>query len=246
MFFGKRFAYSALTALAGFALAVMAPTAPAGTAVAPLKVHVGGVKPGGIVATRLAFCALNRKGVVGLGLDRSPAIRWSKGPAGTKSYAIIVHDSDVPSVGTNVNKKGTTLPASMPRVNFYHWVLVDIPAGIHYIPYAAAAKGITAHGKKPGSTKYGLSGINSYTNWFASNPKMKGKYGGYDGPCPPWNDTIAHHYHFVVYALDVAKLDVSGDFTGPDALKAMDGHILAEGSVVGLYSLNKAVIKSMK
>ncbi len=246
MFIRKSFAFSMLPALAGFAFMLTAPAAPARAAVAALKVRVGGVKPGGIVAKKLAFCAFNRKGEVGLGLDRSPAIWWSKGPPGTKSYAIIVHDSDVPSVGTNVNKKGTTLPASMPRVNFYHWVLVDIPTRIRHIPYAADSKGVTPHGKKPGPTKYGLQGINSYTDWFASDPKMKGEYGGYDGPCPPWNDAIPHHYHFAVYALDIPKLGVSGDFTGPDALKAMEGHILAEGSVVGLYSLNKAVVKEMK
>lgn len=242
----KRFALSMLAALAGVGLVLAGPITPARAAVAALKVRVGGVRPGGVVAKRLAFCAFNRKGQVGLGLNRSPAIWWSKGPAGTKSYAIIVHDSDVPSVATDVNKKGTTLPASMPRVNFYHWVLVDIPTHIRHIPYAHGSKGVTPHGKKPGPTKYGVRGINSYTNWFATDPKMKGEYGGYDGPCPPWNDTIPHHYHFVVYALNVAKLDVSGNFTGPDALKAMQGHILAEGSVVGLYSLNKAVIKSMK
>lgn len=246
MLIRKRFAFSTLPVLVGFAFILTAPVAPARAAVSALKVRVGGVKPGGIVAKKLAFCAFNRKGKVGFGLNRNPAIWWSKGPAGTKSYAIIVHDSDVPSVGTNVNKKGTMLPASMPRVNFYHWVLVDIPTHIRHIPYARDSKGITPHGKKPGLTKYGVQGVNSYTDWFASDPKMKGEYGGYDGPCPPWNDAIPHHYHFSVYALDVPKLDVSGDFTGPDALKAMQGHILAEGSVVGLYSLNKAVIKEMK
>ena len=32
---------------------------------------------------------------------------------------------------------------------------------------------------------------------------MSGDYFGYDGPCPPWNDSIVHHYVFTVYALDV-------------------------------------------
>ena len=36
----------------------------------------------------------------------------------------------------------------------------------------------------------------------------RGNYFGYDGPCPPWNDAIPHHYVFTLYALDVARLDV--------------------------------------
>ena len=70
---------------------------------------------------------------------------------------------------------------------------------------------------------------------------MKGDYGGYDGPCPPWNDEIVHHYHFTVYALDVATLGLSGRFGGPEALKAMQGHILDQASWIGKYSLNPMV-----
>src|SRR5690606_29409386 len=68
-----------------------------------------------------------------------------------------------------------------------------------------------------------------------------GDYGQYDGPCPPWNDSIVHHYHFTVYALDVETLGLQGKFGGPAALAAMEGHILAKGSVVGKYSLNPDV-----
>jgi phosphatidylethanolamine-binding protein (PEBP) family uncharacterized protein len=31
-------------------------------------------------------------------------------------------------------------------------------------------------------------------------------YGGYDAPCPPWNDARLHHYHFIVYAIDAPTL----------------------------------------
>jgi Raf kinase inhibitor-like YbhB/YbcL family protein len=67
---------------------------------------------------------------------------------------------------------------------------------------------------------------------------MAGQYGGYDGPCPPWNDERAHRYTFKVYALDVPSLNLSGAFTGPEAEAAMQGHVLAEGEAVGLYTLN--------
>jgi Raf kinase inhibitor-like YbhB/YbcL family protein len=58
---------------------------------------------------------------------------------------------------------------------------------------------------------------------------------GYIGPCPP---TGVHHYHFMVYALDT-RLDL-GDQAGKAELeKAMEGHILAQGDLVGLYKKTK-------
>ena len=58
---------------------------------------------------------------------------------------------------------------------------------------------------------------------------------GYVGMCPP---SGTHHYHFKVYALDT-KLDIS-ESTDKDGLeKAMKGHILAEGDLVGLYKKTK-------
>ncbi|HLR78352.1 MAG TPA: YbhB/YbcL family Raf kinase inhibitor-like protein, partial [Burkholderiaceae bacterium] len=84
-------------------------------------------------------------------------------------------------------------------------------------------------------------GLNDYTQWFAGDHDMNGDYFGYDGPCPPWNDSIVHRYVFTVYALDVAEVDVTGRFTGPDVLKAIDGHVLAQASITGLYTLNPRV-----
>lgn len=67
---------------------------------------------------------------------------------------------------------------------------------------------------------------------------MNGDYFGYDGPCPSWNDARVHRYIFTVYALDVAELGVSGRFTGSQALEAMRGHVLAQASLTGTYTLN--------
>ena len=84
-------------------------------------------------------------------------------------------------------------------------------------------------------------GINDYTLWFASDKDMSGDYFGYDGSCPPWNDSIVHHYVFTLYALDVEKCGVSGKFTGGDVRTAIKGHVLAEAKITGLYSLNPEV-----
>ena len=70
---------------------------------------------------------------------------------------------------------------------------------------------------------------------------MGGDYYGYDGPCPPWNDALPHRYVFTLYALDVPRLDVPHRFSGADVRSAMAGHILAQASVTGRYTLNPAV-----
>ena len=172
----------------------------------------------------------------------NPAIGWSDAPEGTKSFAVIMHDPDVPSSGEDVNQGGKTVPADLPRVDFYHWVLVNIPANLREIAEGADSLGVTPRGKTAGSRSYGQTGINSYTDWFAGDPDMSGDYGGYDGPCPPWNDSIMHHYHFTVYALDVEKLDLEGTFTGADALAAIEGHVLARACHIGIYTMNRDLV----
>ena len=70
---------------------------------------------------------------------------------------------------------------------------------------------------------------------------MEGTYRGYDGPCPPWNDAIAHRYVFKVYALDCATLELPDSFTVADVETAAKSHILASAELTGLYSLNPDV-----
>jgi len=232
--------------IAGCALGLSAGPMAAGAAgIASLNVQVGGVRSGGVLPGLFAFCIPAKTNHVALGPNQNPLIRWSKGPAKTASYAIIMVDTDAPTVATDVNKEGHVVSASLKRAPFYHWVLVDIPVGITQIPGGAASRGVTAHGKPAGPTKYGLTGINDYTGWFANNSKMAGNYGGYDGPCPPWNDAIPHHYHFQVYALNMPHLGLTGNFTGSVALAAIRGHELAKGELIGVYTLNPAVAKKM-
>lgn len=171
----------------------------------------------------------------------SPAIHWSGAPEGTKSFAIICHDPDVPSSGEDVNQHGKQVPADLPRVEFYHWLLVDIPPEVSGLDEGVASHGITPRGEPVGKTNIGITGKNDYTGWFAGDPDMEGTYGGYDGPCPPWNDSIVHHYFFDVYALDVETLNLHGAFHGQDVLNAMEGHILTKASHMGTYSMNPAV-----
>jgi len=57
----------------------------------------------------------------------------------------------------------------------------------------------------------------------------------YDGPCPP-NGT--HHYHFQLYSLD-SELALPEGATATEVMAAMQGHILQQTELVGLYSRTK-------
>ncbi|MFK7739832.1 MAG: YbhB/YbcL family Raf kinase inhibitor-like protein [Planctomycetota bacterium] len=196
---------------------------------------------GGPIPARFAFGKPGTDGPFATSDNVSPHICWSGAPAGTRSFAIICRDPDVPSSGEDVNQEGRTVPADLPRVDFFHWLLVDIPATTTELAEGVASNGVTPRGKPPGPTAHGHTGKNDYTGWFAGDADMAGDYGSYDGPCPPWNDSIVHHYHFEVLALDVERLDVPTGFTGAEAVAALEGHVLARATHTGTYSMNPAV-----
>lgn len=174
--------------------------------------------------------------------NRNPHLAWSGVPEGTRSFALICVDHDVPSVGDDVNQEGRTVPIDLPRAPFYHWVLIDLPAGLREIAEGSHADGVVAKGKSGGaSPDGGLAGLNNYTDWFAGNADMGGQYFGYDGPAPPWNDERVHGYRFQLFALDVPTLGLSGAFTGPEVLEALQAHTLAKAEIIGLYAINPDV-----
>jgi Raf kinase inhibitor-like YbhB/YbcL family protein len=204
-----------------------------------MKLTTKAIKEGKRIPGKYGFCVLTPEGVK-MGDNINPDFSWSDVPAGTKSLALICHDSDVPSKPDKVNKEGMTVPKDLPRVDFYHWVLIDIPATSKGIKEGEFSKGITPHGKKEKKASQGTrQGVNNYTDWFKGDKDMEGDYYGYDGPCPPWNDSIIHHYHFTLYALDLERLKVPEKFGGPEVLKAMKDHILGQVKITGTYTLNK-------
>ena len=189
-----------------------------------------------------AFAVPDAKTHVRLSQNRNPDFSWSDVPPGTRSLALVCHDPDVPSRGDDVNQEGRVIPASLPRVDFFHWVLIDLPPTLTSIGRGAHSDGVKARGKAgPEAPGSGRHGINDYTGWFADDKEMAGDYFGYDGPCPPWNDAIVHRYVFTLYALDIPRLELEGKFTGNDVREAMRGHVLAEAKVTGRYSLNPSV-----
>ena len=187
---------------------------------------------------RLAFGRFDPATHVALSNNRNPHVAWSDPPAGTRSFAVLMWDPDVPSRGDDVNQEGRTVPLDLPRADFFHWVVADLDPGLRAIAEGAHSDAIVARGKPVGpSPSGGVQGLNDYTSWFAGNADMSGDYAGYDGPCPPWNDERVHGYHLAVYALDVATLGLHGRFSGDDVRRAMAGHILAQGEITALYAI---------
>lgn len=196
----------------------------------------------GPIPETCAFAVIDPSSHVRLSDNRNPALAWDDLPPGTRSLVLICHDPDAPSVADDVNKEDRSVPADLPRADFFHWVVVDINANQRDIAEGAYSSDITAGGKaSPKGPPGSRQGRNNYTEWFADDPDMRGTYLGYDGPCPPWNDSIPHRYVFTLYATDLERCPVEGDFTGPEVLAAIEGHVLDEASITGLYRLNPDV-----
>ena len=194
---------------------------------------------GRAIPAEYAFGVPDPAAHMAFGDNRNPALAWTDPPAGTRSLALICHDRDVPTKPDDVNQEGREVPSDLPRADFFHWVVVDLPADLRNIESGSFADGVVPRGQQVADGPHGSrQGLNDYTGWFAGDADMEGNYYGYDGPCPPWNDSLVHHYVFTLFALDVANLDVTGDFTGADVRGAMEGHILAESSIMGTYTLN--------
>ena len=98
-----------------------------------------------------------------------------------------------------------------PRGTWVHWVIFDMPATVKELPENVAPRETVSPGGKQG------------TNDF--------KNVGYGGPCPP---SGTHRYYFKLYALDT-KLDLGASTTKDQLLKAMEGHIVAKGQLMGTY-----------
>ena len=98
-----------------------------------------------------------------------------------------------------------------PVGTWVHWVMWNIPSDLNGL-----VEDVPPHPQLPDGSRQGLSDF---------------RRPGYGGPCPP---SGVHRYYFKVYALD-AMLDLPSSTRKADLLKAMNGHILAEGQLMGKY-----------
>ena len=209
-----------------------------------MKLNSHSITDGQPIPGEYAFAIPDQAGHVRLSSNRNPHLAWEDAPDGTQSFAIVCVDPDVPSRGDDVNQAGREVPADLPRVVFFHWLLFDIPAETREIAAGAHSHDVTPRGKPGPRAPGGLRhGINDFTGWFASDETMRGDYYGYDGPCPPWNDSLVHHYTFTLYALDIPSLTVESPLNGAAVRKALAGHVLGQASLTGTYTLNPRLVK---
>lgn len=180
---------------------------------------------------------------VGFSDNLNPHLAWSDLPAGTRSLVLICHDFDVPTKPDDVNRSDREVPADLPRTDFFHWVLVDLPPVPAAIAEGEHSRGFTPRGKPgPAAPQGARHGLNDYTGWFAGDAERAGSYFGYDGPFPPFNDSLVHHYVFTLYAVALDRLPVDGAFTGADVRRALAGHVLAAATFSGTYTLNRRLL----
>lgn len=192
------------------------------------------------IPARHAAGRIEPAGGVGFSDNLNPHLAWSDLPAGTRSLALICHDFDVPTRADDVNQADREVPAELPRTDFFHWVLVDLPPLPMAIAEGEFSRGFTARGKPGPATRHGARhGLNDYTGWFAGDAALAGDYFGYDGPFPPFNDSLVHHYVFTLYAVALDRLPVEGAFTGAQVRQALGPHVLGAATFSGTYTLNR-------
>ncbi len=194
---------------------------------------------GAALPARCAFCEPDAATHSRHGANRNPQLQWTQVPDEARSLVLLCIDPDSPATPDDANREDRTIAVDRPRTDFFHWVMVDIPPSVTSIAEGACASGVIAGGKGyPPGPAGARQGINSFTDWLAHSDDMAGIYRGYDGPCPPWNDALPHRYRFCLWATDLDTCPVDDDFNAPDVINAVQGHILAQSMLTGLYSLN--------
>ncbi|MCZ7533107.1 MAG: YbhB/YbcL family Raf kinase inhibitor-like protein [Acidimicrobiia bacterium] len=203
-----------------------------------MEIYSNSVTDGERAKDSLALAVPATDNHVTFSANRNPHLAWSGAPDETQSFVVTCIDVDCPSAPDDVNQEDREVPASLPRVDFVHWLLADIPAETTEIAEGSHSDGVTPRGKPADAAPIGIHGVNSYTDWFAGDTDLDGTWHGYDGPAPPWNDSIPHRYVFTVHAMDVASLGLVEGFSYDDLQAAMEGHVLDSASLTMTYTVN--------
>jgi Raf kinase inhibitor-like YbhB/YbcL family protein len=193
---------------------------------------------GSRIPDKHVYCAPADNGKFKTGANQSPHLSWSGAPKETKFYAIVTVDPDVPANFDKVNQDRETISRSVPRRDFYHWVLINIPAATTSLP-EGVGKGVPSPDDPLSLNYFGIPGVNDYQNAIRNANTITSNFVGYDGPCPPWNDTRLHNYRFIVYALGQQAPGLFANFRAQDVLPYLEKYALAKGELVGTYSTYK-------
>ena len=158
------------------------------------------------------------------GTARAPALKiqitspvFADGRPIPDPYTCAGSDVSLPFTWTNgpADAKSFALIADDPDASggtWVHWVIYSLPPTATTLPENTPPLPQLPDGVKQGVNDFGQT--------------------GYSGPCPPSGKP--HRYVFKIYALD-QTLDLSAGATKQELLQAMDGHVLAEGQLVGTY-----------
>jgi Raf kinase inhibitor-like YbhB/YbcL family protein len=163
------------------------------------KIASPDIKPSGMIAEEQVFSGFGCSGK-----NVSPALAWSGAPKGAKSFALLVHDPDAPTGGAG----------------WWHWVVVNIPAGTSELKKDA--------GKADGSAL--PSGAVQVRTDFGGP--------GWGGPCPPAGDK-PHRYNFTLHALKVEKLDLPKDAGAALAGFMVNANSIGKATLTGRYGRKK-------
>jgi len=98
-----------------------------------------------------------------------------------------------------------------PMGTWVHWVLFNLPASINELPESVPTDEELENGAKQERNDF--------------------RRIGYGGPCPPGG---THRYYFKLYALDT-EINLEAGAKKSQLLESMEGHILAEGQLMGRY-----------
>lgn len=136
------------------------------------------------------------------GENLSPALAWSGAPEGTRSFVVSCYDPDAPTPS-----------------GYWHWNLVDVPAGVTSLPRGAGA----ADGTGLPAGAFQVPG--------------DGGHPGFEGAGPPPGDQD-HRYVFAVHALDAApgELGLGPDNTNAQVHFNIYFHLLGRATLTAMYS----------
>ena len=170
-----------------------------------------------VLLSLLCVCSFGKGGAMSI-LVESGAFKHNQ-PIPSK-YTCDGQDVSPPLEWKNVPEKTKSIvlvcdDPDAPAGTWVHWVCYDIPAEVTFLP-----EDVPKADTLPGGGKQGTTDFRSI---------------GYGGPCPP---SGTHRYIIKVYALD-RMLNLQAGKTKKEIEKAMKGHVLDKGELIGVYSRDR-------
>jgi Raf kinase inhibitor-like YbhB/YbcL family protein len=154
------------------------------------KLHSRDIQEGAQMANAQVFNGMGHSGD-----NISPHLAWEGAPEGTQSFVVTCYDPDAPTGS-----------------GWWHWAVIDIPAGVHELPTGASPNGIPKSALET-RTDYGKP--------------------GYGGAAPPPGRN--HRYIFTVHALKVPTIGLDREASGALVGFMVYMNSLGSASITAMY-----------